>query len=164
MIRLLNISIVVGFIAIAAVSIGARLPADQVPQLTVLKTIPLGGQGEWGFPTIDVEARRLYLPRTNVVQVIDLDKGTLVGTLPDVSKQVCHGVAMAPDQKLGFASAGKDNNVAAFDPATLKVTARIDSSVNPNFTLYDPASKHVVVMNHVSVTLIDPADLKAKPV
>jgi DNA-binding beta-propeller fold protein YncE len=44
------------------------------------------------------------------------------------------------------------------------VTARIDSSVNPNFTLYDPASKHVVVMNHVSVSIIDPADLKAKPV
>jgi hypothetical protein len=163
----LRASLAIGFIAIA--SAGVPAVADQgaasaVPQLKVLKTIPIGGTGEWGFPTIDAGARRLYLPRTKVVQVIDIDKGTLVDTIPDVSAQVCHGVAMAPDQKLGFASAGKDNNVAAFDPATLKVTARVPSSYNPNATIYDPASKHIVAMNHTAVTIIDPADLDAKPV
>jgi hypothetical protein len=71
---------------------------------------------------------------------------------------------MAPVQNLGFASAGKDNNVAAFDPATLKVTKRIPSSYNPNATIYDPASKHIVVMNHTAVTIIDPANLDAQPV
>jgi DNA-binding beta-propeller fold protein YncE len=161
-------SLAVGLITIAAASAGVLAHAGQGtastgPQLKILKIIPLGGEGEWGFPTIDVEARRLYLPRTNVVQVVDLDKGTLVGTIPSVSTQVCHGVAMAPDQKLGFASAGKDNNVAAFDPATLKVTTRINSSVNPNAMIYDPASKRIVVMNHAAVTIIDPAKLNAKP-
>jgi DNA-binding beta-propeller fold protein YncE len=61
-------------------------------------------------------------------------------------------------------SAGKDNNVAAFDPVTLKVTGRVSSSANPNFTLYDPASKHIVVSNHAAVTIIDPANLTAAPV
>jgi DNA-binding beta-propeller fold protein YncE len=165
----LRTSLALGLIAIAAAPTGVLAAADQGtastgPQLKVLKTIPLGGAGEWGFPTIDVGARRLYLPRTNIVQVIDIDKGTLVGIIPGVSKQVCHGVAMAPDQKLGFASAGKDNNVAAFDPTTLKVTTRINSSYNPNATIYDPASKHIVVMNHTAVTIIDPANLDAQPV
>jgi DNA-binding beta-propeller fold protein YncE len=139
-------------------------PAPATPEFKVLKTIPVGGEGEWGYPTIDTEARRLYLPRTKNVQIIDIDKGALVATMPDISTQVCHGVAFAPEQKLGFISAGKDNNVAAFDPATLKVTARIPTSGNPNATIYDPASKHIVVMNHAAVTIIDPANLDAKPV
>jgi DNA-binding beta-propeller fold protein YncE len=160
--------VVFGFITVAAASGGVLAtdgpgPATSVPHLMVLHTIRLGGAGEWGYPTIDVEARRLYLPRTNVVQVIDIDKGALVNTIPGVSGQVCHGVAIAMDQRLGFTSAGKDNSVAAFDPTTLKVTARIKSSVNPNFTLYDPASKHVLVMNHTSVTNIDPTHLDADP-
>jgi DNA-binding beta-propeller fold protein YncE len=134
------------------------------PILTVLRTIPLGGEGEWGYPTIDGVGRRLYLPRTNVVQVISLDGDSLFGVLRDVSKQVSHGVAIAPDEHLGFASAGKDSNVAVFDPVTLTVKRRIHSEVNPNFTLYDPASKHIVVLNHASVTVIDPSALEAKPV
>jgi DNA-binding beta-propeller fold protein YncE len=149
-----------------AMSFGAPAQAEQSTgqQIKVLKTIPLGGEGEWGYPTIDAEARRLYLPRTHIVQVMDIDKGALVGVIPDVSGQVCHGIAIAPEEKLGFASAGKDNNVAAFDPATLKVTARIKSAVNPNATIYDPASKHIVVMNHAAVTIIDPSNLEAEPV
>jgi hypothetical protein len=91
--RSLCSSLVLVLIAIAASSLRTVVHAEpdkgsERPQLKVLKTIPLGGDGEWGFPTIDVEARRLYLPRTKVVQVFDLDKGTLIGTLPDVSKQV----------------------------------------------------------------------------
>jgi hypothetical protein len=158
-------AIAIGLFSVA-MSFGAPAQAEQSTgqQIKVLKTIPLGGEGEWGYPTIDAEARRLYLPRTHIVQVIDIDKGALVGVIPDVSGQVCHGVAMAPDEKLGFASAGKDNNVAAFDPATLKVTARIKSAVNPNATIYDPASKRIVVMNHAAVTIIDPATLEAEPV
>jgi DNA-binding beta-propeller fold protein YncE len=138
--------------------------AEHGPELRVLKTIPLGGEGEWGYPTIDAEARRLYLPRTNIVQVIDLDKGALAGTIAGVSSLVCHGVALAPDQKLGFATAGRDNNVAAFDPATLKITARIPSSGNPNATIYDPASRRIVVMSHTAVAIIDPTHLDADPV
>jgi DNA-binding beta-propeller fold protein YncE len=161
-------AIVIGLFS-ATISVCAPVYAEQSSgsfgqEIKVLKTIPLGGEGEWGFPTIDAEARRLYLPRTHIIQVMDLDAGALIGVISNVSTQVCHGVAIAPDQKLGFASAGKDNNVAAFDPATLTVTARIKSAVNPNATIYDPASKHIVVMNHAAVTIIDPANLEAEPV
>jgi DNA-binding beta-propeller fold protein YncE len=156
------------FITITAISMGipayAELGTDSISQdFKVLKTIPLGGEGEWGYPKIDAEARRLYLPRTLNVQVIDLDNDVLGGVVSNVSAQVCHGVAIALDQKLGFVTAGKDNNVATFDPVTLKITARIPSSVNPNFTIYDPASKHILVMNHAAITVIDPANLDAKP-
>ena len=148
----------------AVMSFNSSAHAEEATGLKILNSIPIGGEGEWGFPTIDADARRLYLPRTHIVQVMDLDSGKLIGVISNVTDQVCHGVAIAPAQKLGFASAGKDNNVAAFDPATLQITARIPSSVNPNATIYDPASKHIVVMNHAAVTIIDPANLEAKPV
>jgi DNA-binding beta-propeller fold protein YncE len=165
--KLVRCAVVVG--AFGASFLGESLHAapstlSTTPELAVLRTIRVGGEGEWGYPTVDAKERRLYLPRTNVVQVIDLDRDSLVGVLPGVSRQVCHGVAIAPDQELGFASAGKDSNVAVFDPLTLTVKRRIHSEVNPNFTTYDPASKHIVVLNHASVTVIDPSALDAKPV
>jgi DNA-binding beta-propeller fold protein YncE len=70
-------------------------------------------------------------------------------------------VAFVPGRKLGFVTAGKDENVAAFDPDTLKITARIASHVNPNFIFYDSFSKHIVVNNHEDVTIIDPDNLTA---
>ncbi len=131
------------------------------PQFKVLKMIPLGGEGEWGYPFFDADAHRLYVPREKNVQIVNVDTGALVAVIPEVTNQVTHAVVFVPGGKLGFASAGKDENVAAFDPATLKITARIKSSVNPNFMFYDPFSKHVVVNNHEDVTIIDPNNLTA---
>jgi hypothetical protein len=115
--RSLRISLVLGFITIAAACVGDLVPAEpdpgsKGPQFKVIKTIPLGGEGEWGYPCLDAEARRLYLPRTTHMQVVDLDKGTLVGDIPNVRVKGSHGVAIASEQKLGFITAGKDNFVA----------------------------------------------------
>jgi DNA-binding beta-propeller fold protein YncE len=154
-------------VVIGGGAVFAQTPSQStatIQNYKVLKTIPLGGIGEWGYLTPDSLARRLYLPRTNDVQVMDLDTDTLVGTMTKVSTQVNHGVAMAPDQTSGLASAGKDNNVAVFDPATLTVTSRIPVDGNPNAMLYDPASKHIVVNSHQDVSIIDPANLMATPV
>ena len=127
-----------------------------------LKTISLGGKGRWDYLGVDGAARRLYVPRNNHVQVVDLDKGALVGDILKVSTKVAHGVAVAPAQNLGFVTTGKDNVVVVFDLKTLKITTTIKTGSNPDGIIYDPASKHILAMNHSagSITVIDPADLE----
>jgi DNA-binding beta-propeller fold protein YncE len=158
------------FLSLVAVSAGrpavVDAPAANVPQLKLLATIPLGGKGRWDYLCVDSDARRLYLPRTNHVQVVDLEKGMVVGDIPKISTKGAHGVALAPDQNLGFISAGRDNCVVAFDIKTLKVTATIKTGANPDAILYDPASKHIFSINHSGgdITVIDPAALDMETV
>jgi len=150
-------------LGLAALAVDRRLAAgDKTPQLKVLKTIPLGGEGKWDYLCVDAEARRLYVPRVTTVQVVDLDKVVLVDTIAKASSTRAHGVALAPEQKLGFVTAGKDDCVNAFDVKTLKITATIKTGANPDAILYDPASKHVFAMNHTggTITVIDPAALE----
>ena len=53
--------ICLGLATLAAVYLVGR--TGDKNKLRVLKTIPLGGDGKWDHLCIDVEARRLYLPR-----------------------------------------------------------------------------------------------------
>ncbi len=161
----LRISFIVSlFLGLAALAVDQSFAVgDKSPQLRVLKTIPLGGEGKWDYVCVDAEARRLYVPRTTTVQVVDLDRGVLIDTIAKGSSTRVHGVALAPEQKLGFVTAGKDNCVNAFDVETLKITATIKAGANPDSIVYDPASKHVFSINHSSsagdITIIDPAAL-----
>ncbi len=159
---LFGVSLCLGLAALAVnPCLAADAAGDKTPQLKVLKTIPLGGEGKWDYLCVDAEARRLYLPRTTTVQVVDLDKGVLVETIANASGTRVHGVALAPEQKLGFVTAGKDDCVNAFDVKTLKITATIKTGANPDSIVYDPASKHVFSINHSGgdITVIDPAAL-----
>jgi YVTN family beta-propeller protein len=149
-------------LGLAALAIDQRLAAgDKTPQLKVLKTIPIGGEGKWDYLCVDAEARRLYVPRVTTVQVVDLDKAVLVDTIAKASSTRVHGVALAPPHKLGFVTAGKDDCVNVFDVKTLKVTGTVKTGANPDAVIYDPASKHVFAINHTGgdVTVIDPAAL-----
>ena len=160
----LGICFAVAFgLGLAALAAQQRLAGgDKTPQLKVLKTIPLGGEGKWDYLCVDAEARRLYVPRVTTVQVVDLDKGVLVDTIAKASSTRVHGVALAPEQKLGFITAGKDDCVNAFNVETLKITGTAKAGANPDAIVYDPASKHVFSINHSgsSITAIDPAALE----
>src|SRR5258708_7281992 len=141
----LALSLCLSLVAVAVNQLlAADDTADNAPQLKLLKTIPLGGEGRWDYLCVDPDARRLYLPRTSHVQVVDLDRGMVVGDIPKISATGAHGVALAPEQNLGFISAGRDNRVIAFDMRTLKVTATIKTRANPDAILYDPASNHIL--------------------
>src|SRR4051812_28106424 len=128
-------------------------------QLKVLKTIPLGGEGRWDYLCADAQGERLYVPRSTHVQVVDLESGKVVGDIPNTAG--VHGVALAPEQNLGFSSNGRDNSVSVFDLKTLKEIKRIKAGKNPDAIPYDPASKHIFAFNHSGgdVTVIDPPAL-----
>ena len=123
--RSVALSLCLSLAAVAVIQLFAAKGADNATPLKLLRTIPLGGDGRWDYLCVDAEARRLYLPRTTHVQVVDLDKGTVVGDIPKISAKSARGVALVPDRNLGFISAGGDNCVIAFaTPTTLKGRAR----------------------------------------
>jgi DNA-binding beta-propeller fold protein YncE len=133
---------------------------DKAPQLKILKKIPLGGEGKWDYLCFDAEARRLYVPRSTTVQVVDIDSGALVDTIVNAGRNRVHGVALAPEQNLGFVTAGKDGCVNVFDLRTLKVTATVKTRGIPDDIVYDPASKDIFA-NHQEgdITVIHPSAL-----
>src|SRR5689334_7008328 len=106
---------------------------------------------------IDSSTRRVYLSHATQVDVIDADKGTLVGTIPDTPG--VHGIAIAAPFKHGFTSNGRENKVSMFDPATLQLIKKVDVGKGPDGIYYDPGSKRVFTNNHGShdITALDAA-------
>jgi DNA-binding beta-propeller fold protein YncE len=118
---------------------------------------PVGGDGGWDYPTADPAAHRLYLSRATHVAVIDTRTGKSSGDVPDTPG--VHGIALAPDFKRGYASAGKANAVIVFDLDTLRPTASIAVGAHPDAILYDPGTHQVVALNGAddSASVIDAA-------
>ena len=146
----------------------AKVPAA-TPELKVIATFNTGGAGRWDYPTVDADARRLYVARKIHMQVIDLDKRVPLGDVANL--QGAHGTAMhAADQKLGFATSGRENAVAVFDLENFSVSQKISTTLgghgqNPDAILYDPASKKVFAFcAGGDAVVIDPANLSAPAV
>jgi YVTN family beta-propeller protein len=147
--------------ALVLLVMDGRMPAQSAePGYHVIKKFTLGGEGGWDYLSIDPAARRLYIARADRVMVVDLDKGTLVGEVPNTPG--IHGVALVPEQNRGFSSNGGDATVSAFDLKTLKEVTRIKVGKRPDAIVYDPASKRVFTMNAGSsdATAIDVATEK----
>src|SRR3954464_457818 len=121
----------------------------------ILTTIKVGGEGGWDYLTVDSAARRLYVSHATHVVVIDLDKNTVVGDIPETPG--VHGIALAPELNKGFISNGRGNNVTIFDMKTLKATGTVATEMNPDDITYDAGSKRVFAFNgrSRSATAID---------
>ena len=107
----------------------------------MIKKIPVGGEGGWDYLTMDSAARRLYVSHATKVVVIDVDKGAVVGEIPDTNG--VHGIAVVPELNRGFTSNGRDNSVTIFDLKTLKALGSAKTGPNPDAIIYDPATKRV---------------------
>jgi DNA-binding beta-propeller fold protein YncE len=127
----------------------------------ILNEIKIGGEGGWDYLTVDSAARRLYVSHATHVVVVDIDKNTVVGDIPDTPG--VHGIAIAPDLNKGFISNGRGNNVTIFDLKTLKTTGTVATEMNPDSIRYDPVSKRVFAFNgrSRSATAIDAKTDKA---
>ncbi len=141
---------------LAAISASGQLPKG--PGYHLESTWKIGGAGGWDYLNVDHDAHRLYLTRGDRVEVIDTDKGVVIGDISGLDGG--HGVALAPEADRGFATSGKTGTVLVFDLATLKaVGVPIAVGKKPDAIIYDPASKHVFAFNGDSgdASVIDPA-------
>ena len=71
--------------------------------------IAVGGEGGWDYLTVDSDTRRLYVSRGNRVVVVDLDKETVVGELPETPG--IHGVAIVPERNRFYGDCVRHENV-----------------------------------------------------
>jgi len=97
------------------------------------------------YVTVDSAARRVYLSHGTEIKVIDADSGALVANITGLKQD--HGVAVASEFGRGFISDGAQGKVIFFDLKTLKVTGEAKADNDADCVIYDPASKHVFVMN-----------------
>jgi YVTN family beta-propeller protein len=137
-------------------AVGAHAAAD--PPFAVEHRWTVGGEGAWDYLTF--RAPYLFLSRANRVDVFDPRRGSVVGSIPGT--QGVHGIALAPELKLGFSSNGQGNSVTAFDLGTFAVVRQAPvSGQNPDAIVYDPAGRHVFTFNGKSkdVTVLDAATL-----
>jgi hypothetical protein len=121
----------------------------------ILNEIKIGGEGGWDYLTVDSAARRLYVSHATHVVVVDVDKNTVIGDIPDTPG--VHGIAIADDLNKGFISNGRGNNVTIFDLKTMKATGTVATEMNPDAIRYDAVSKRVFAFNgrSRSATAID---------
>jgi len=147
-------------LAAGMAGLGVSIPcANAAPAegYSILKKIPLSGEGSWDYLTVDEGARRLYVTHATQVQVIDIDSGKVVGTIPN--KLGVHGVALATDLGKGFVSDGKAEKVTIFDLKTLQSIADVPSGKKTDAIIFDSATGRVFAFNgeSKSVTAIDAA-------
>jgi YVTN family beta-propeller protein len=124
---------------------------------SLIKKIPIAGQGSFDYLAVDESARRLYVSHGTQVEVLDIDTLNLVGNVPKTPG--VHGIAIAPDSGRGFVSNGQTSTVTIFDLKTLKPIADVPAGRKPDAIIYDPATARVFAFNGQSnsATAIDAA-------
>jgi hypothetical protein len=121
------------------------LAAPPVVGFHTLKTLPIGGQGGWDYVTLDASAKRLFVPRSDRVLVLDLE-GKSLGEIPGTDG--VHGVALAPGLDRGYASNGRSNTITIFKLSTLAVLAQVRATgEGPDAILFDPFTSRVFSFN-----------------
>jgi len=147
------ILVVLAFVALSAVSQTSNTHYQQTAKWT------LGGEGGWDYLLFDPVGHRLFIAHNSEVLVVDASDGKKLGSIPTDG---AHGTALVQDKGLGFCTNGRAGTVTVFDLKTLAKKTDIKVGENPDAIIYDPHSKHVIVMNGRSHNLmaIDPSALK----
>ena len=136
--------------------LGCTLPAAAASGgYSIVKKIPIPGQGSWDYLTVDEAARRLYVSHGTQVEVLDIDSLTVVGSIPKTPG--VHGIAIAPEVGRGFVSNGQASTVTIFDLKTLKPIGDVATGQKPDAIIFDPATSRVFAFNggSNSATAID---------
>src|SRR5438270_10097741 len=92
-------------ISVLLVAPGVFHAAAQKSGYRVIRSIPLGGEGGWDYVTVDSDAKRIYIPRSTHVMVLDEDSGKVIGDIQGMNE--LHGVAVAPEFNRGFVTGNK---------------------------------------------------------
>src|SRR6267154_2928811 len=151
-------------ICVLLLSPGVFRAAPQNSGYRVIRSITLGGEGGWDYVTVDSDAKRIYIPRSTHVMVLDEDSGKVIGDIQGMNE--LHGVAVAPEFNRGFVTGNKteqEGTVYIFDLKTSMLTSSIKSnSIDTDSLQYDPSTKRVYVNNGdgMNLTVVDAATAK----
>src|ERR1700722_18666946 len=99
--------------------------APQGSGYRIIRTIHLGGDGNWDYVTVDPDARHIYIPRSTHVMVLDEESGKLIADIPGMNG--LHGVAIAPEFNRGFVTGNKSETEGTVYIIDLKTSALLSS-------------------------------------
>lgn len=124
----------------------------------VVRTITVGGTEGWDYVTMDSAARRLYIGRSDHIDVVDVDAGTVVGKITGLSGT--SGMLPVPDLGRGFAMNGDAGAAIIVDLKTLEKIGAVKTGKDPDSFVYDDVTKRVFIMNSAGAdaTAINAAD------
>ena len=129
---------------------------------TVARSWRIGGTAPWDNLAIQENGARLFVSRTDHVDVIDTRSGKLLGTIPHTLG--VHDVAFAPALNRGFTSNAGANDVSVFELDTLRVIRELPvTGSHPDSILYEPQHNYLVTANRESadLTIFDAGALKS---
>ena len=142
--------------ALCFILISTALTAQSSTNHYTITKWKVEGDAGWDYVSIDEASQRLFISHGNMVQVLNVKDGQVIGAIPN-TKGV-HGIALATDLDKGFISDGRDTAVTIFKLSDLSVIAKIKvTGNNPDAILYDPYSRKVFTFNGRSnnATVID---------
>lgn len=122
----------------------------------IVQKIAVGGDSSWDYLEPDPIGRRLYVTHKDHVVVIDMDKLTVIGDIPDSPGM--GGVAIARDLNRGFTANGAEDMVGVFELDTLKPIAKWKATgKRPNQIAYEPTTQRIFSFNSTgrNVTVFD---------
>ncbi len=157
--RSLPISVNHWIFILARILIAAFLFSSQgwaaKPRYIVTDTIPVPGDVRWDTLTLDAKHHHLFIAHSDRVDVLNVAKKYLVGSI--LHTDSAHGIALAPDLHQGFISNGNAGTVTVFDSVTLRSLKTVAVGENPDAILYDTATQRVFAANGNSrdLTVID---------
>jgi DNA-binding beta-propeller fold protein YncE len=146
--------IAIGALSLLTVANGTVLGAE--PAYHFIKDIPIPGKAQWDYLRADPDAHRLYVTHGTKVEVIDLEKGAIIGAIEDTPG--VHGIALAPKLGRAFTSNGQENKASIVDLKTLTTISKVTTGANPDSILYEPNQNEVYTFNGKgkSSTVFDP--------
>ena len=134
----------------------SALPGDP---FSIRKTWQIGGDGTWGALAIDPAAQQLFIAHGPVLQVVDLETGTLTTQIPvqgspvpdtpnpeDQPLNEAHGIALDPSGQYGFVTVGRNGSLQVFNRSTLSIVARVPTPPFPQAVVYEPETQLLFVL------------------
>ncbi|HVH85016.1 MAG TPA: hypothetical protein VM713_11955, partial [Steroidobacteraceae bacterium] len=94
---------------LALVPLGAAQAAGAPPHYRITHQVALPGDEGWDYLIYDQAGHRLFVAHGSRVLVVDGDKLTVVGEIPETPG--VHGIALAPEFNRGYVSAGRAGSV-----------------------------------------------------
>jgi DNA-binding beta-propeller fold protein YncE len=115
-------------------------PATATPShpFFITKTWVIGGVGDWDYLTVDPTARELFIAHGPTVQVVDIDSGTVAGTVKGFRQ--AHAIVLDAQGGYGYVSDGQADVVRVFDRHSFQVVANIPTGPAPRSMALDPSS------------------------
>lgn len=138
-----------------SMALTAAPPGASYGSYGFVQEIGVPGPGSWDYLSIDPAARRLYVAHGDQVDVIDIDRNAIVGTIVDTPG--VHGFAIARELGRGFASDGRAAQISIVDLNSLHTLAAVATGTNSDAIVFEPTRGEVYTFNGRanSATVID---------